>query len=118
MIRVLDCTLRDGGYVNNWDFGKNNIIKIISSLTQAKVNFIECGFLKKINYNPNVSLFSDINQLNSIINNQNSETKYTLMINYGEYPIDNIINNVNKKIMLRVSFKKKHLNEALISYEY
>ncbi len=114
MIKVLDCTLRDGGYVNNWDFGNNNIIKIISLLTQAKVNFIECGFLKKINYNPNVSLFSNINQLNSIINNQNSETKYTLMINYGEYPIDNITNNVNKKIMLRVSFKKKHLNEALI----
>ena len=114
MIKVLDCTLRDGGYVNNWDFGKNSIIKIISSLMQANVNFIECGFLKKINYNPDISLFSDINQLNSIINNKNSETIYTLMINYGEYQIDNIPNNINKKLMLRFSFKKKHLEEALI----
>ena len=24
-IKVLDCTLRDGGYVNNWNFGKSNI---------------------------------------------------------------------------------------------
>ena len=28
-VKVLECTLRDGGYVNNWDFGKENIINMI-----------------------------------------------------------------------------------------
>ena len=23
-VRLLDCTLRDGGYINQWDFGKEN----------------------------------------------------------------------------------------------
>ncbi len=113
MIKVLDCTLRDGGYVNNWDFGKNSIDKIITNLTLAKVNFIECGFLKNVTYNPDFSLFSDINQLNDIINNKNSETKYTLMVNYGECPINNIQKNSNKNIILRISFKKKHLIDAI-----
>ena len=31
MIKLLDCTLRDGGYVNDWSFGKNNISSIIYS---------------------------------------------------------------------------------------
>ena len=31
-INVLDCTLRDGGYCNQWKFGYNNIKKIIDGL--------------------------------------------------------------------------------------
>ena len=31
-INILDCTLRDGGYVNNWEFGRGNIEKIIKTL--------------------------------------------------------------------------------------
>ncbi len=29
-IKILDCTLRDGGYVNDWNFGKENIEGIIN----------------------------------------------------------------------------------------
>ena len=44
-IKVLDCTLRDGGYVNSWNFGKLNISDIITQLLASKVDVIECGFL-------------------------------------------------------------------------
>ena len=27
-VKILECTLRDGGYVNDWNFGKKNIKKI------------------------------------------------------------------------------------------
>ena len=27
-IRLLDCTLRDGGYVNDWKFGHDNLVGI------------------------------------------------------------------------------------------
>jgi|APSaa5957512576_1039674.scaffolds.fasta_scaffold303577_1 hypothetical protein len=30
-IKVLDCTLRDGGYVNNWKFSHRQICKITKS---------------------------------------------------------------------------------------
>ena len=43
-IQVLDCTLRDGGYCNQWKFGYENAKKIISSLVNAGVEIIECGF--------------------------------------------------------------------------
>ena len=39
-IKVLDCTLRDGGYVNQWNFGIRNIRKIFVYLVKARVEYI------------------------------------------------------------------------------
>ena len=43
-IQVLDCTLRDGGYCNNWRFGFDNEKKIVSGLVEANIDIIECDF--------------------------------------------------------------------------
>ena len=42
---LLDCTLRDGGYVNDWEFGQNNLISIFERLTDASVDIVEVGFI-------------------------------------------------------------------------
>ena len=34
-LNLLDCTLRDGGYVNNWTFGEKTIDMIIDSLIRS-----------------------------------------------------------------------------------
>ena len=31
-INLLDCTLRDGGYLNDWEFGQDNIVNIFERL--------------------------------------------------------------------------------------
>lgn len=43
-INLLDCTLRDGGYYNNWVFDKNFINKYLSILDVLKIKFCEIGF--------------------------------------------------------------------------
>lgn len=43
-IRLLDCTLRDGGYINQWDFGEKTIKSIISRLIEAGTDIIEVDF--------------------------------------------------------------------------
>ena len=40
-VSLLDCTLRDGGYVNDWNFGHNNLVSVFERLVSAKVEFIE-----------------------------------------------------------------------------
>ena len=45
-IKILDCTLRDGGYVNNWNFGKETIEAISKYLAEAGVDIIEVGFFQ------------------------------------------------------------------------
>lgn len=44
-ISLLDCTLRDGGYVNDWNFGRETMICIFERLVSAGVDIIEVGFL-------------------------------------------------------------------------
>ena len=40
-IKLLDCTLRDGGYVNNWQWGFGSARRIIQTLTRAGVDVVE-----------------------------------------------------------------------------
>ena len=108
-IKILDCTLRDGGYVNNWNFGKENIKSIIKELADANVDYIECGFLKDMQYNLESSLFSIPNDILNIT--KPSKHKFMLMINYGEYPIGKIPSNSN--IIFRIAFKKNDFDKAL-----
>ena len=43
-IKILDCTLRDGGYYNKWDFDKNIYQKYFYSIKKSKIDAIEIGF--------------------------------------------------------------------------
>lgn len=114
-ISVLDCTLRDGGYCNNWDFGRDNIKKIIEHLSTARVDIIECGFLtNKITFSYNKSKFNSIEQIEDCIPNS-SQSMYVLMINYGEYNIDDIPFSKDTKIDgIRVVFHKNEAIDALL----
>ena len=42
-ISLLDCTLRDGGYYNNWDFPKDLIDEYLKAMSAAKIEYVELG---------------------------------------------------------------------------
>jgi len=44
-VGILDCTLRDGGYVNNFSFDNAHTFTIINQLQNAGIDIVECGFL-------------------------------------------------------------------------
>lgn len=43
-LRVLDCTLRDGGYYNKWDFDSRLVAKYLEAMADSGVQYIELGF--------------------------------------------------------------------------
>lgn len=43
-LTVLDCTFRDGGYYNSWDFDRELVCKYLSAMQAAKVDVLEMGF--------------------------------------------------------------------------
>ena len=49
-IKILDCTLRDGGYYNNWHFSKNLVQQYLDTMSETGIEYVELGFrfLKKI----------------------------------------------------------------------
>ena len=44
MIKVVDCTLRDGGYYNNWKFDDSLIEQYIAAIIESNIDIVEIGF--------------------------------------------------------------------------
>ena len=43
-LNILDCTLRDGGYYNNWDFSSSLINNYLNSIYKSGIDYVEIGF--------------------------------------------------------------------------
>lgn len=111
-IMILDCTLRDGGYINDNNFGEKNIKKLIKYLKSAKIDIIECGYLMdNIEYDKNKTEFLSMKQAEPFLAPDNS---YTLMLLGEKYKIENLPENTGGKIdTIRMSFHKKSLQKAI-----
>ncbi len=77
---ILDCTLRDGGYVNDWRFDTQTALSIRDGLYEAGVRWIELGIMGK---NPEVgkqTKFSDFSQIKPLLVNRKSDCHYAVML--------------------------------------
>ena len=80
MIKLLDCTLRDGGYINDWRFGENAIPDMIQCLEQTGVDILELGFLKNEPYQRDRTVFNEMGQITALISSKRTGTDYAAMI--------------------------------------
>lgn len=114
-VHVLDCTLRDGGYCNQWQFGFESTKKITSGLVEAGLDIIECGFLtNKVEYDLDVTRFNTVGQLSKVIPKDRCGHLFVAMMNYGEYNINDLSEYDGTSIDgIRVAFHKKNLSESL-----
>lgn len=114
-VSILDCTLRDGGYCNEWKFGKKNIAEIIDGLEMSKIDIIECGYVtdRISGYDPDYTKYRNFSDLEGMIP-ENKRAMYVAMINYGEYDAEAIPENTSGRIDgIRVAFHKSRLDKAL-----
>ena len=44
MLKILDCTLRDGGYYTNWDFSADVVDAYIDAMNQLPIDYLEVGY--------------------------------------------------------------------------
>lgn len=123
-IKILDCTLRDGGYVNNWEFSTDSTKETIKSLIDSKVEIIECGFVnQKIGTGINSTLFKDIYQVNDLLKSIETSlgnSSFCIMINKGDYDLNTLPCYNQKSDMvsgIRYAFHKKDWKEALSDVE-
>ena len=43
MLNILDCTLRDGGYYNNWEFKSDLVHDYLKAMSNVPVEYVEIG---------------------------------------------------------------------------
>jgi len=49
-IKILDCTIRDGGYLNNWQFDKDLVSSVYKSVSKSGIDYVEIGFRSSDKY--------------------------------------------------------------------
>lgn len=113
---LLDCTLRDGGYINDWEFGHDNIVNIFERLVASGVDFIEIGFLdERRNFDINRTIIPNTASVEKIFGKLNRKnTKVLGMIDYGTCDIDNLQPCSDSFLDgIRVIFKKDKMYSAM-----
>lgn len=119
-IKLLDCTLRDGGYINDWRFGKSAIIDTIRKLEQTGIEAIEVGFLKGNTYDPDRTVFPDVNSIKNVLFDKKATQSYVAMLDMSApIPMDRITARAADTIDgIRVIFKKNKIDEAYVYCQY
>ena len=83
-IKILDCTLRDGGRIINCAFPDHEIKDISHRLASANIDVIEIGFLrdsKNVEYKGNSTFFTDVDQIRPFVD-KTKGTKYVAFVDY------------------------------------
>ena len=113
---LLDCTLRDGGYVNDWEFGHDNIVNIFERVVSSGVDFIEIGFLDgRRSFDLNRTIMPDTASVGRIFGKLNRKNSIVIgMIDYGTCDISNLQFCSDSFLDgIRVIFKKDKMYPAM-----
>lgn len=115
-IKILDCTLRDGGYCNQWEFGLANERKIAEGLLAANIDIIECGLLCNEPYSRGTTKFHDVRDVRDILPKQEARQDkiFVCLMNVGEFDAENLPEcDGGSVIGIRVAFHKEDVNRAM-----
>ena len=114
-MKILDCTIRDGGYYNNWDFSNEIIDSYITYTNNLPIDYIEIGYrtpkkkkyFGKYFYLPNYIL----DELR-----EKSDKKFAIMLDIKDIELCNLDNLLNPCIgrveMIRMAVDPKNLKKA------
>lgn len=103
-VKLLDCTLRDGGHVNNADFGGERIRGIIRGLTAAGMDYIELGFLRDGQFSPDQALYNDVTEIYPYLPDNVGKSKYTVMVRPDWYDIGQLSDSEGRIELIRFAF--------------
>ncbi|MBR4761466.1 MAG: aldolase catalytic domain-containing protein [Clostridia bacterium] len=119
-IRVLDVTLRDGGIVNDFKFGEENMCKILSAVEDSGVDFIELGYIEK-NTGTVRGRSQFINEKvisEYLLKNKRPGVTYAAMFDYGKFDVDTLGERRDSGIdAIRFAFHKRNFHDVKPIYE-
>lgn len=119
-MKILDCTLRDGGYYTNWDFNPRIVSNYIKAMNELPIDYLEVGYrsnpskgyMGKFGYTP-VSVLEHLRQACS--------KKLAVMLNEKSTSI-NDLDLLLKPIqgladMVRIAIDPKNIDRAILLAE-
>lgn len=93
-IKVLDCTIRDGGLINNHDFDRRFVREVYKAVSAAGVDYVELGYKNsKDLFSPDeygLWKFCDDDVLSEVIDGIDSDTRISVMVDVGRVDLDDV----------------------------
>lgn len=113
-IKILDCTLRDGGHLNNSSFGKKTINSIIDNLIKANIDIVEIGFLEDCECDENRACFPTVLEAEKLLQDKDTKsTSFSLLTQVDKFNIANLTPYKDKIKMIRVSFHNHLIDQGM-----
>ena len=115
-LKVLDVTLRDGGCVNDFNFGQIYMEKILAAQEASGIDIIEVGYIDE-NNGSEEGRTQYINERvisQTILQNKKAGVTYVAMVDYGKFNIDNLRDKTESGIDgIRMAFHKKNRKDII-----
>jgi len=117
-IKVLDCTIRDGGLMNNWQFSDEFVRDVFNALCDAGIDYMEIGYKsseKAFSRKENGPWkFCDEESLKRIVGDRKGDIKLSAMADIGRIEPDDILPKEQSLLdMIRVACYVNQVDKAI-----
>jgi 4-hydroxy 2-oxovalerate aldolase len=120
-LKILDCTIRDGGYLNKWRFSDKQVISCFDAASKAGFDYVELGFKssnKKFN-NKNYGkwFFCNEKDLRMVFDSVKNPAKISIMVRPENINLTEILPAKDSVVeMVRVVVNDKSCIERACKY--
>jgi 4-hydroxy 2-oxovalerate aldolase len=117
-IKVLDCTIRDGGLMNNHGFDLHFVREVYKAISAAKIDYMEIGYKNsKRLFNPKEYgkwKFCDDEDIAKVIEGVESKTKISVMVDVDRVDVEDVPAKKDSPVdMIRVATYVKDVDKAI-----
>jgi 4-hydroxy 2-oxovalerate aldolase len=120
-VQILDCTIRDGGYINNWHFDKKVVREAYRACSKAGVDYVEIGYkgtekhFDKAKYG--LWRFTPEEAIREAVKNT-SGAKLSVMADHGKISAEDFIDRKDSVVaLIRIAAHGTGLKDALKTLE-
>jgi len=117
-IKVMDCTVRDGGLMNKWQFDDEFVREVYDACVEAGVDYMEIGYISSEKSFSRDEVgpwkFCSEKDLRRIVGDNNSSIKLSAMADIGRVDLDDIPLAADSSLdMIRVACYAHQIDKAI-----
>ena len=120
-IKVLDCTIRDGGLINKWQFSDKTVRKVFLALSMSGIDYMEIGYKSSEKYFSRAEhgawKFCTEEDIKRIVGEVDTKMKLSAMADIGRIDSEDIPNKKDSILdMIRVACSGCQKHPSIINH--
>ena len=122
-IKVMDCTIRDGGLMNKWYFSDDIVKSVYNACVEAGIDYMEIGYkssekiFSRKEHGP--WKFCDEKDIRRIVGENKTNTKISVMVDIGRVELEDILPKSKSVVdTIRVATYVHQMDKAIFMAEH